>query len=180
MGFKWQWESGWGHHDGWRGGPGHSTTRGQWGRRNEETRRWSAVNTQTVLRIYFYAGNDRYYSPDMSSWENLRCDGTRWHVAHCHELRLTLSSSPACDAVTLICPDCDEIDGAMCPLSRWHAGTGRGAAPHLAGEAATKERGETWLRECKSGHQAVNTRGGSRGNTTEGDKVNISLNYEPE
>ena len=88
--------------------------------------------------------------------------------------------SPAVSPVTLICPDCDEIDGAMCPLSRWHAGTGRGAAPHLAGEAATKERGETWLRECESGHHAVNTRGGSRGNTTEGDKVNISLNYEPE
>ena len=173
MGFKWQWESGWGHHDGW----GADLDTAQHADNEAGMRRhdWLSAVTQTVLSIYSFAGNDRYCSPDMSSWENLRCGGTRRHVAHCHELRRTLSSSPACDAVTLICPDC--VTRLMGRCVRCHAVTGRGAAPHLAGEAATEERGgETWLREYKSGHQAVNTRGGSPGNTTEGDKVNISLN----
>ena len=131
----------------------------EWG----DTTGYLLLHRQCWVQLYiFFAGNDRYYSPDMSSWENLRSAGRLSRIT-----ADTLQLSSLWRGDTNLPGLCDEIDGAMCPLSRCHG----------AGEAATEERGgETWLREYKSGHQAVNTRGGSPGNTTEGDKVNISLN----
>ena len=149
------------------GGPGHSTTRGQWGRRNEETRLVICCYTDSAEYIFFC----RQWPLLQSRYVQLG-EFTEWrHAATCRTLSRitadTLQLSSLWRGDTNLPGLCDEIDGAMCPLSRCHG----------AGEAATEERGgETWLREYKSGHQAVNTRGGSPGNTTEGDKVNISLN----